>query len=300
MKNYLKNYRKHALLLMLSAVFLVGAIPGYAMNPEELAMTRQAAENGSASAQVLLAIAYLDGDAGLLKDAKLAAQWLERAALQGNGYAEGRLADLYADGIGVAKSPKIAADWRERAARRSNVEAQFKLGEMYLEGIGVAQDRQRAREWLQKAAEDGNREAAYLLARMYSEGLGGPKDPALAEHWLYRSAVRGFAGAEGPIGWIKSFGHTDDKTVSPEAVRRLAEDGDAEAQYQLGLRCYLGKGGEKRDPAQAVKWFARAAGQGQVLAMRNLADILARGENGVPADPAAARAWEIRANKSGK
>jgi len=294
----MRSFLKSVAILLVSAVF--SAIPSFAMNPEELALTRRAAENGSASAQVLLAIAYLNGDAGLAKDGILAAQWFERAALQGNGYAEARLADLYADGIGVTKSMKIAADWRERAARRGNVDAQFKLGEMYLEGIGVSQDRQRARDWLQAAAEDGHREAAYLLARMYREGLGGPEDPVLADHWLYKSAVRGFAAAEELIGWIKSFGHTYDKTVSPEALRRLAEDGDAEAQYQLGLRCYLGKGGEKRDLPQAVKWFERAAGQGQVMAMRNLAHILARGENGVPADPSAAKAWEDRANKSGK
>ncbi|TRZ65978.1 MAG: sel1 repeat family protein [Rhodocyclaceae bacterium] len=290
--------RKAATVLLLSAVALFSAIPGFAMNPEELATTRQAAENGSASAQVLLAIACLNGDAGLVKDAKLAAQWFERAALQGNGYAEGRLADLYADGTGVAKNLKIAADWRERAARRGNVEAQFKLGQMYLEGSGVAQDRERARELLQSAAEDGHREAAYLLARMYSEGLGGPEDQAMADHWLYKSALRGYGAAEELLGWIRSFGHTYDKTVSHEAVRRLAEDGDAEAQYQLGLRCYLGKGGEKRDLAQAVTWFERAAGQGQVMAMRNLAQILARGENGVPADPQAAKAWLERAGKA--
>lgn len=296
----MNSFLKSVAILLVSATGVFGAIPSFAMNPEELALTRQAAENGSAAAQVLLAIAYLNGDAGLAKDGRLAAQWFERAALQGNGYAEGRLADLYADGIGVAKSMKIAADWRERAARRGNVDAQFKLGEMYLEGIGVPQDRPRARDWLQAAAEDGHREAAYLLARMYREGLGGPEDPVLADHWLYKSAVRGFAAAEELISWIKSFGHTYDKTVSPEALRRLAEDGDAEAQYQLGLRCYLGKGGEKRDLPQAVKWFERAAAQGQVMAMRNLAHVLARGKDGVPADPAAAKSWENRANKSGK
>lgn len=293
-------FRTLAIRWLISAVLAFSALPGFAMNPQELSMTRQAAENGSASAQVLLAIAYLNGDAGLAKDGKLAAQWFERAALQGNGYAEARLADLYADGIGVARSLTIAADWRERAARRGNVEAQFKLGQMYLEGTGVAQDRERARAWLQSAAEDGNREAAYLLARMYREGLGGPEDQALADHWLYKSAQRGYGAAEEMLGWIKSFGHTYDKTVSQAAVRRLAEDGDAEAQYQLGLRCYLGRGGEKRDLPQAVKWFERAAGQGQVMAMRNLARILARGEAGVPADPSAAKAWEERASQRGR
>ena len=291
-------YRKPIAILLLAASSLSGSIPGYAMNPEEFAATRTAAEHGSASAQVLVAIAYLNGDAGLARDSRLAARWFEQAALKGNGYAEGRLADLYEAGDGVAQNLKVAADWRERAASRGNVEAQFKLGRMYLEGAGVVQDRMRAIVWLQRAADDGSGDAAYLLAKMYREGLGGPQDKALADHWTYKSSFQGDGGRADLIRLIRNFGHTDDRTVSGAALRRLAEDGDAEAQYKLGMRCYLGRDGENRDPAQAANWLKRAAAQGQPAAMRTLAQILAAGETGVPADPAAAKDWMARADKA--
>ena len=293
-------YLKRNSIVLLSALTLFSALPVFAMNPEEFAATRKAAENGSASAQVLVAIAYLNGDAGLARDSKLAAGWFEQAALRGNGYAAGRLADLYETGNGVAKNPKAAADWRERAARRGNVEAQFKLGQMYLEGSGVKQDRKRAIDWLQGAAEEGSSDAAYLLARIYREGLGGPQDQAMADHWHYKASVQGSGVTDDLLRLIKSFGHNYDKPLSDGALRQLAADGDAEAQYQLGLRYYLGRGGEKRDPAQAMKWFELAAGKGQVIAMRTLAHILAKGEHGVPADPQAANAWLQRADKIGQ
>jgi len=291
-------YRKPIAVLLLATSSLCASVPGHAMNPEEFAATRVAAEHGSASAQVLVAIAYLRGDAGLARDSRLAAQWFEQAALKGNGYAEGRLADLYEAGDGVVQNLKVAADWRERAASRGNVEAQFKLGRMYLEGAGVARDRTRAISWLQRAADDGSGDAAYFLAKMYREGLGGPQDKALADHWAYKSSVQGGNGRADLIRLIRNFGHTDDRTVSGAALRRLAEDGDAAAQYKLGMRCFLGRDGEMRDPAQAMTWLKRAAEQGQPEAMRALAHLLAAGENGVPADPAAAGYWAARADRA--
>jgi len=291
-------YRKQIAILLLVASSVSGSIPGYAMNPDEFAATRTAAERGNASAQVLVAIAYLNGDAGLARDSRLAAKWFEQAALKDNGYAEGRLADLYEAGDGVAQNLKVAADWRERAALRGNVEAQFKLGPMYLEGAGVAQGRTRASGWLQRAAGDGSSDAAYLLAKMYRKGIGGPQDRALADHWACRSSFEGDGGSANLVRVIRNLGHTGDRTVSGAALRRLAEDGDTEAQYKLGMRCYLGRDGEARDPPQAVNWLQRAAAQGQPAAMRSQAQILAAGETGVAADPAAARNWMTRADKA--
>ena len=40
-----------------------------------------------------------------------------------------------------------------------------------------------------------------------------------------------------------------------------AENGDARAQYELGLRCETGEGAA-RDPAAAAKWFLQAADSG--------------------------------------
>lgn len=285
------------LSLLVAAAALLCMSAARAMTPQDLVMTRNVAERGNAAAQVLLAIAYLNGDGGLASDPRQAAHWFEKAALQGNGYAESRLGDLYEEGLGVEANPKVAADWRERAARRGNIDAQLKLGRMYLRGLGVKQDFRAARNWLQQAADGGDSEAAYLLSDLYRHGLGGPEDQAAAGNWLSRSANLGYLEAIKLVHAIRSFGQHFDRTLSREGLRRLASDGDADAQYQLGLHCEAGSGGEPRDILQAVDWFRRAGAQGNQPAMRALAQIYSGGRDGIAADPAAARQWAERADK---
>ena len=273
----MENRLFSALIVVATLLILPAAL---AMTPDELAMTRSAAEHGSASAQVLLAVAYVNGDAGLARDPRQAAHWFERAALQGNGYAEGRLGDLYEEGDGVEQNLKVAADWRERAARRDNVDAQFKLGRMYLHGIGVAQDLAVARDWLQQAADGGSSEAAYLLSQLYKYGLGGMQDRTVAGNWLWRSTALGYLEAIKLLHVINSFGHNFDKTLSAMGLHKLAADGDADAQYQLGLHYEAGSGGVPKDIRQATEWFQRAAAQGNESARRALDRIHAGNAGG--------------------
>ena len=51
--------------------------------------------------------------------------------------------------------------------------------------------------------------------------------------------------------------------------RPLAEQGDAVAQYNLGL-IYADGEGVLKDDAEAVKWFRKAAEQGVALAQHNV------------------------------
>ena len=69
----------------------------------------------------------------------------------------------------------------------------------------------------------------------------------------------------------------------------LAEQGDARAQYNLGIM--YGKGdGVPQDDAEAVKWYRLAAAQGVAEAQLNLGFMYAKG-NGVPQDYAEAVKW---------
>lgn len=54
-----------------------------------------------------------------------------------------------------------------------------------------------------------------------------------------------------------------------EQLKRDAEQGDAEAQYQLGC-CYANGLGVEIDMVEAVRWFALAAEQGVALAQHAL------------------------------
>ncbi|MGE5506346.1 MAG: tetratricopeptide repeat protein, partial [Actinomycetota bacterium] len=76
-----------------------------------------------------------------------------------------------------------------------------------------------------------------------------------------------------------------------------AHRGDAEAQYQLGVALRDGHG-VKRDPRQAVEWFALAATNGIAPAAVEVAKAFEQG-TGVKADKETAARWWYRAGELG-
>jgi uncharacterized protein len=83
--------------------------------------------------------------------------------------------------------------------------------------------------------------------------------------------------------WLQVIAGTLDE------LRKKAEDGDAKAQFELGLSYVLGKDVPK-DDATAVRWYRKAADQGYAPAQVNLGWIYANGE-GVTKDAAEAESW---------
>ncbi len=77
----------------------------------------------------------------------------------------------------------------------------------------------------------------------------------------------------------------------------LAEQGDAEAQFNLGLMYRKGLG-VPRHYAEAVKWYRKAAEQGNASAQNNLGVMYAKGQ-GVPQDNTEAYFWFSLAAVSG-
>lgn len=77
------------------------------------------------------------------------------------------------------------------------------------------------------------------------------------------------------------------------SLAQLAAQGDPQAQYQLGEAFSTGKGARK-DPAEAVSWFALAAGNGHAGAAAALAKAYEQGV-GVKRDAAQAAQWWLRA-----
>jgi hypothetical protein len=80
-------------------------------------------------------------------------------------------------------------------------------------------------------------------------------------------------------------------------LRSAAMDGDAIAQYQLGMLYLRGKILQK-NPASAAKWFEKAAQQGHARAQHNLAIIYDEG-HGVARDSAKAYFWYGLSRKHG-
>ena len=76
-------------------------------------------------------------------------------------------------------------------------------------------------------------------------------------------------------------------------TRRLAEEGDADAQYDLGAEYY-----DSSDYAEAAKWWRRAAEQGHAQAENALGALYSYGE-GVTRDFAEAARWFRKAAERG-
>ena len=68
-----------------------------------------------------------------------------------------------------------------------------------------------------------------------------------------------------------------------------AEQGDAEAQFHLGVMYESSQGGQRND-AEAIKWYRKAAEQGDAVAQFNLGIMYAKGE-GVSQNYAEAAQW---------
>ncbi len=82
-----------------------------------------------------------------------------------------------------------------------------------------------------------------------------------------------------------------------QRLRRLAEHGDAAAQYSLGTRYALGED-VKQDYTVAAHWFSLAAEQGHVTAQATLGAYYDLGR-GVPQDSAQAYFWCVLARAGG-
>jgi len=80
-------------------------------------------------------------------------------------------------------------------------------------------------------------------------------------------------------------------------LRKLAGQGDADAQWQMGVRYHNGEG-VPRDDVQAMQWFLRAADQGHVTAQATLGAYYWAGR-GVPQDLSKAYFWSALALAEG-
>ena len=79
--------------------------------------------------------------------------------------------------------------------------------------------------------------------------------------------------------------------------RPLAEQGNAKAQYNLGLMYHYGQG-VPQDDAEAVKWYRRAAERGVAQAQYTLGVMYSKGR-AVPQDYAEAIKWFRKAAEQG-
>ncbi len=204
---------------------------------------------------------------------------IRKAAETGDPIAEFKLASMLYEGKGLDRDDAEAAKWFLRAAEQDHIEAQFILGVMYEKGDGVARDDDQAYRWISSAARHG-----YARARVMLE----------SDKWLnYLDAKKAKVEAREK----DDSGH---QTVSGEQIEeylRRAEEGDVDAQYNLGIIYYHGEG-VSRNFEEAIHWFHKAAESGDADAQYNLGFMYGRGE-GVEKNHEQSLEWFKRASQQG-
>jgi len=127
-----------------------------------------------------------------------------------------------------------------------------------------------------------------------------PSQPeSVAATDLKKRAENGDASAQFALGVRHESGDgvPKDAVEAVKWYRLAAEQGDAKAQAALGALYFVGEGVPK-DAAEAVRWFRLAAEQGDAMAHYNLGVMYANGE-GVPKDAAEAVKWYRLAAEQG-
>jgi hypothetical protein len=215
---------------------------------------------------------------GFPPDIKQANRCLRQAADLGDAEAQFLLAIKLILGEGMPRNLSRAAGYARRAAAQDFAPAQRLLGKMYTDGAGVAASLKTAFFWYSKAAAAGDEEALVQKAVLLSEGRGCRKDLAQACEILEGLAVGGSSQAERLLaGVLCGSGVAEDAARGMAMLRRMAGDGDAEAQSALGARL-LAESGEagpeagKASRAEARTWLEKAAAQGDGTAAGLLAD----------------------------
>ena len=164
-------------------------------------------------------------------------------------------------------------------------------------------------------AEQGDVDAGIIVGNLYYHGLGVPQDYGEAAQW-YRKAAEGNFGksqwakfeeplrtkAEGKYLRSKAeaqkllgamyqdgLGVPKDYAEAVKWYRKAAEQGDAPAQFELA-ELYKGVPGVRQDFAEVVRWYREAAEQGYRYAQLGLGARYEDGES-VPQDFVKAHMW---------
>ena len=168
--------------------------------------------------------------------------------------------------------------------------AQVKLGYAYFAGEGVQKDYTNGIKWLREAQTFAP--AQFLLGAATLRGFGVDQDFAAGVDWLNKAADQGFAEAQFQLGLCYLDGGPGVNEAPARGAKWLehaAEQGHARAQQCLG-ECYAVGLGVSEDDVASAKWYRSAADQGLAAAQDFLGVCYLAG-SGVEKSPSEAIKW---------
>lgn len=243
---------------------------------------------------------------GLLINLDQAADWYEKAAMQGNAEAQYLLGmlwlpssidELLGTPLQRPRDAAKAATWFEKAAKQKYAEAAYQLGRLYESGNGVVQSKFTAFQNYLIAAEQGHVEGQFIVGSKYYKGAPQDPDGKCPHHYLPDDPNYGKGNAFNQFDTPFCLA---DKDIGLAVVwwNKAAAQGHVGAQNQLAHLYFQGEGVPK-DPVQANEWWQKAADQGDAEAQNNLGISYLVGLS-LPKDASKAFEWFLKSAQQGE
>jgi len=159
----------------------------------------------------------------------------------------------------------------KKAAEQGDGEAQLKLADMYMIGEGVTKNFLEGMKWIRLSAEQGFARAQYILGNS-QHTIEGIENYAQATYWYKLAADQGDIEAQYNLGTFYMYGKDGVPQNFTEAFRLFslaADQGDGRAQHALGIMFEEGYG-VTTNYTEAAKWYTLSADQGFLLAKEDL------------------------------
>jgi TPR repeat protein/transglutaminase-like putative cysteine protease len=256
---------------------------------------REGAERNHAGAQAKLAAFYMRSNIKLNEPKAL--RWAKRSAMRENEDGILALANIYDDGLGVTEDKTKAFSLYQLLESKGNARGRLRVAFMYERGLGVTQDLGMAFKLYTQLADAGDGYGSLYLGRMYRDGKGAernlPKAIALLQQAGEDKGKAAYIELRKAAYWDLVDIYLYEKDMPVDEVRARdylqagADLGDSDAQSRLGAMYHFGKGGLDKNFTVAASLYQKAADDGNLFAMNNLADLYETGR-GVPQDYAKA------------
>lgn len=252
-------------------------------NREAFSLFQAAAKHGHIESAYRTSYCYEEG-LGTGRDARKAVEYLRIAASKNHP------ASMYKLGVysfygrmglpSNLNTQKMGIKWLTRASNVANeliAAAPYELGKIYFDGFLdiVIADRKYALELYAQAASLGHIDAAAILGKCYEVGDIVPQDSNLSIHYYTQAALGGDPESMLAMCAWYLVGNEPflpkDTTEAFEWAKRAALCGLPKAQFALGNFYDKGIGCSKM-PAEAQKWYQKAAESGDEKALGRLND----------------------------
>ena len=165
-------------------------------------------------------------------------------------------------------------------AVNNNTDAIKRMGNFYYDGVGVKKDYAEAIKWYEKAASLGDSWSKNRLGEMYRDGKGTTIDIESSTKWFLEAAHQGNIGSIANLINIYVSGSTNDEGIFNEAFEMMnanALSGNLDAIKRMGNFYYDGVG-VKKDYAEAIKWYEKAASLGDSWSKNRLGEMYRDGK----------------------